>query len=174
MKRTALLLLMAAALSSCAVTGIMRDDTDKNGMRTVVGKTREYAVGQGRYGFSVAQRQNILDQGTGQPEWYLYMASEDYIPSPSGLTLIFGNQSTCHLPELDDNPAWQYMTGGNSRYRYSATFSLDRETMDKVRRYGIKKIRIRTGEDHYESEDFISSLSQQILTAREKFSKTNR
>ena len=181
MRKLFFLLLLAATVSSCMTTKVTRDVVSDDGIRSIIGSSRQFPVGQERYVFTLAMQENVeLPQK--KRRWLLQVRSRQYIPEEAGLTLVLCNSTTCYLPNLSLHVAEKSQIGGErfmenpyrttgDRNRYVAVYCFDDEIMERIAKFGIKNVRVNDNPGFTDNNYFMNGFSEFVRLSSEKIIK---
>lgn len=167
---------IAMVMASCATPRVTEDKARNDGYHSFTASHRTLQVGEKKYAFSLSVRENTARPEAGR-EWFLLLGSDGYMAETTGLHMTFGNGTSCYLPALARHSSekaqgdMEPQDAISGRFRYTAVYIMEKDILDRVERYGIRTVRIRSDKGTVEGVGYMNGLSLYITEARESLMK---
>lgn len=155
MRRIFVLFICMLALSAKAQK-VDLDRIESDGRHQIMTTSRDFYIDDAKYSFTMK-----IYEGSYSTDWILLISSYYYIPSSAEVLLKLGNGDLMYLPCNNVRVGSVTKPGhgtviGNFIFTsptrdidyYTSVYELTPEMMDKIAEFGIKKIRISTGEKY--------------------------
>ncbi len=152
------------------------DRIESDGRHQIMTSSKKYSIDGTKYSFTLKVYEDINDI-----DWCILISSFSYIPSSAEVLLKLGNDELIYLPCNNVNVGKVTTPGygvpiGNMTYispskdvdYYSSIYSIKPSELDAIAEYGIKKIRISTGNAYRDKEFSGNSLGKFLKKCRKR------
>lgn len=156
------------ALSSYSPSLISVDRMEDGGTRRqIMGETVDYKLDGAKYSFGI----KVFDYN-GYRDWMLLVSSFSPIPNDGKLLIKLGNEEVLTLPVNNVNVGDIDVSGIYGYYKtldyYSSVYEMSPSDFQKIKEYGIIKIRISTPYSYRDKEFYNNSLGSYITRCKEQ------
>lgn len=156
------------ALSSYSSSLISLDRMEGGGTRRqIMSETVDYELDGAEYSFGI----KVFDYN-GYRDWVLLVSSFSTIPDDGMLLIKLGNEEVLTLPVNNVNVGDVDVSGIYGYYKtldyYSSLYELSPSDFQKIKEYGIIKVRISTPYSYRDKEFYNNSLGRYITRCKEQ------